>query len=269
MEEPDAARPTPSALNQLRSRLRRLYFSAEPSAHVFRLGILAFDVALLIYFILGSFYHAQPWHSTADLVIAALLAFEWLVRLWVHDLRLKLFRQISTWSDLLVILSLVAPLLNSNLLFLRVLRFMRLFHSYHVNNDLRERSAFFRRNEEVIDAAVNLGVFVFVMSAIVLVLQVRTNPGINHFVDALYFTVTTLTTTGFGDIVMRDIWGRLLAVAIMIVGLGLFLRLLQAVFRPATVRHTCPDCGLERHDHDAVHCKHCGRVLNIPSEGKE
>lgn len=224
-------------------------------------------MALLAYFIVGSFYHHQPWRSATDVTIAVFLMLEWLIRLWVYDLRLKLFQQISTWTDVLVIVSLLAPILNSSLLFLRVLRFMRLFHSHHVSADLRERSDFFRRNEEVIDAAINLIIFIFVMSAIVHALQVRTNPGINQFVDALYFTVSTLTTTGFGDIVMRDVPGRLLAVAIMIFGLGLFLRLLQAVFRPATVRQPCPDCGLTRHDADAVHCKHCGRVMNIKSEG--
>ena len=61
--------------------------------------------------------------------------------------------------------------------------------------------------------------------------------------------------------------GRLLAVVIMFVGVGLFLRLLQAIFRPSKVRFECPDCGLLIHDVDAVHCKHCGRVLHIPDEG--
>lgn len=267
MAETTKAAPQPSRIRRLRSQLRRLYFSSEPEARAFRLIMLAIDVALLVYFIAASFHHQAPWHIKADLIIATLLALEWLARLWIYDLRLKLFQQVSTWTDLLVILSLLAPLLNESLLFLRVLRFMRLLHSYHTVRDLRDVSPFFRRNEDVIDAMVNLVVFIFAMSAIVHVTQVRTNPGINNYVDALYFTVTTLTTTGFGDIVMRDVPGRLLAVAIMIVGLGLFLRLLQAVFRPVTVRHPCPDCGLQRHDADAVHCKHCGRVMNIRSEG--
>jgi len=33
------------------------------------------------------------------------------------------------------------------------------------------------------------------------------------------------------------------------------------------VHYTCPDCGLKEHDADAVHCKHCGRVLNIETAG--
>jgi len=267
MEQPDTVRPDSGRLKQLRSGLRRLYFGSEPAARIFRLCVLVFEIALLSYFVVSSFFPHSPWHVTVDYVIAALLVVEWVVRLWVYDLRAKLFQQISTWTDLLVIVSLTVPFLNSNLLFLRLLRFFRLFHSYHVNVDLRERSAFFRRNEDVIDAGVNLAMFIFAMSAIVHVTQVHTNPGINHYVDALYFTVTTLTTTGFGDIVMRDVPGWLLAVAIMVIGLGLFLRLIQAVFRPSKVRKTCPDCGLERHDADAVHCKHCGRVMNISSEG--
>ena len=37
--------------------------------------------------------------------------------------------------------------------------------------------------------------------------------GINGYVDALYYTVTAVTTTGFGDIVLPGIWGKLVAIA--------------------------------------------------------
>jgi len=52
------------------------------------------------------------------------------------------------------------------------------------------------------------------------------------------------------------------------VGVALFFRLAQAVFRPAKVRYTCPSCGLNRHEPDAVHCKHCGQTINIATEGE-
>jgi voltage-gated potassium channel len=53
----------------------------------------------------------------------------------------------------------------------------------------------------------------------------------------------------------------------MIVGISLFLRFVQAVFRPGgKVRFSCPQCGLQRHDHDAVHCKACGHILAIPND---
>ena len=79
--------------------------------------------------------------------------------------------------------------------------------------------------------------------------------------------MTTLTTTGFGDIVLKGASGRLLSIIIKVVGVALFLRLIQTIFRPQKVMFTCPRCGLKRHEPDAVHCKHCGEVVNIATEG--
>jgi len=70
------------------------------------------------------------------------------------------------------------------------------------------------------------------MTALVFVLQFEDNPDIDGYIDALYFTVTTLTTTGFGDIILTGNLGRLLAVFIMVAGVALFLRLAQTIFRP-------------------------------------
>ena len=73
-------------------------------------------------------------------------------------------------------------------------------------------------------------------------------PTSRNYADALYFTVTALTTTGFGDITLPGTTGRLISVVIMISGVTLFLRLAQALFRPIKVRFPCPSCGLQRHD---------------------
>jgi voltage-gated potassium channel len=53
----------------------------------------------------------------------------------------------------------------------------------------------------------------------------------------------------------------------MIFGVSLFLRLVQVMLRPDKIFFRCPQCGLSRHDRDAVHCKACGVILNIPDEG--
>lgn len=52
----------------------------------------------------------------------------------------------------------------------------------------------------------------------------------------------------------------------MLVGVSLFIRLMQLLVRPHKVNYPCPSCGLSRHDPDAVHCKACGQILNIPNE---
>ena len=145
---------------------------------------------------------------------------------------------------------------------------MRLLRSYILIKKLRGDFEFFRRNEDIILSVTNLFLFIFVMTQMVYVTQVDFNDKITNFVDAMYFTVTTLTTTGFGDITLNGSSGKAISILIMIFGVSLFIRLIQTIFRPHKVRFACPQCGLYLHDQDAVHCKACGNILNIPDEGR-
>jgi voltage-gated potassium channel len=247
--------------------LRRLYHGRDRTAVRFRFALLTFDLVTIGFFVASSTIPLSPWLFAADLVIAGVLSVDLLARLAIAPRRLRFVSDPVTVADVVVIGTLVASPFIDNWAFLRVLRAMRLLRSYHVIRDLRRRFPFFSRNQDIIQAVLNLAVFLFVITALVYVTQHPVNPQIRNYVDALYFTVTTLTTTGFGDITLTGDVGRLLAVVIMVMGVALFLRLVQAIFRPAKVNYHCPDCGLKRHDPDAVHCKHCGRTLPIDSEG--
>ncbi len=251
----------------LRETIRGLYHGKEPTARAFRFALLAFDIFTIVFFIVSSVFNHATWILIADAVLAVLIAIDLGVRWWISYDRKQFMMQFATWADVIVIITLLLPAFLGNFLFLRVLRALRLLRSYRVLADLREEFDFFRRNEEVIQSTINLMVFVFVMTALVYVLQVNSNPSINNYVDALYFTVTALTTTGFGDITLQGTTGRLLSVIILLLGVALFLRLVQTIFRPSRVIYECPDCGLNRHESDAVHCKHCGRVLHITTSG--
>lgn len=44
------------------------------------------------------------------------------------------------------------------------------------------------------------------------------------------------------------------------------IRLVQVTMRGAKVRFPCPQCGLLRHDPDAIHCKACGARIRIPHD---
>jgi voltage-gated potassium channel len=150
-----------------------------------------------------------------------------------------------------------------------VLRTLRLLRSYQLLARLRADFPYFRAHEGVILAVANFAVFLFVMTGFIYETQHASNPAIANYVDALYFTVTALTTTGFGDITLQGTTGRLISVAIMIFGVTLFFALARAVLQPSKVRFRCPKCALMRHDADAVHCKACGATLNIPNEDLE
>ena len=250
-----------------RMALRRLYFGEGTGPRLFRAALITFDIVTVIYFLWSSVLDPHPTLHLADFAIALILLADYVARLAIAVRPLRTALEFTALADLVVIASLLAAAFIENLGFLRILRMLRLLRSYHVLRELRGW-AWFKRNEEVVHSAVNLVVFVFIVTAVVYVAEVHRNAHINTYVDALYFTVTTLTTTGFGDIIITDTFGRLLTVAIMVIGVALFLRLVQTIFRPSKYPYTCPDCGLKRHDPDAVHCKHCGRILKIPTDGE-
>lgn len=234
-----------------------------------RIILLSIDVLILVYFVVTTFLPYERWIELADYVIAAWLTLDLLGRWLADDDRVGFLTQPLVLLDIVIIVSLSLPVFIGSFVFIRVIRALRLSRSYLVTSRLRRHSPFFARNEEVIFSAINLIVFLFVVTALVYVFQVETNPAITNYVDALYFTITTLTTTGFGDITLVGSTGRVLSIIIMIVGVALFLRLIRAIFRPSKVRHECPTCGLTRHEIDAVHCKHCGHELHIRTEGAD
>ena len=238
------------------------------AAHRFRYALLAFDVLTILFIIATSFVPREPWIEWLDLVFGLVILTDFCVRIWVSPHPLREFTHPATWADMVAIFSFIAPIVGEGLGFLRILRTLRLLHTYQLVSRLRADSTFFRRNEEAITAVINLIVFVFIMTGVVYETQHWRNPAITNYVDALYFTVTALTTTGFGDVTLQGSLGRLTAVVIMIFGVTLFLRLLQTLLRPHKVRFACSECGLLRHEADAVCCKACGSALNIPDEGR-
>jgi voltage-gated potassium channel len=259
---------TPLNSTRLESYLRFLYEAEHPTAYRFRYGLLAFDVFTILFIVGTSFLDRTPLIATLDVVLGLTILADFVARLLISRERLRCLLLLSTWADIVAIVSfLAAPFVGEGAAFLRVLRTLRLLHTYQTLARLRADGAWFRRNEEITITMVHLAVFLFVMTAVVYETQHWRNPEIRNYIDALYFTVTALTTTGFGDITLPGTTGRLISVVIMIFGVTLFLRLVRALLQPQRVRFPCPRCGLQRHDFDAVHCKACGTVLNIPDEG--
>lgn len=248
-------------------RLRDLYEGRSAQSRRFLTALLLFDLATLAFIVLTSFTEPNRVTEAIDLVLGLVIAAELAARLLASANRRRELLRIGTWADVVAVVSFLAPVAGEAGGFLRVVRTLRILRIYTMLNELKGRRGPLHQSEEVVLAIANLCVFIFVMTAIVYETQHRTNPDIDDYADALYFTVTALTTTGFGDITLPGTSGRMISVVIMIFGVTLFLRLAQVLFRPTKVRHPCPRCGLQRHDPDAVHCKACGNLLNIPDEG--
>lgn len=252
---------------RIRARLRALYHGQSRQAVRFRYGVLVIDLAIIAFFVAAPVMRGQNlgWlFYVLDYVIAALLAADLLARAmaWT-DIHSWLKRPV-VWADLFILATLLFPAWLFNFGFLRVIRLWTL-----INSDFFWRTVGRKYDdthvEDVIKALAALVTFIFVATGFVYTAFVGTHGGLTGYVDALYYTVTSLTTTGYGDILLPGAWGRIVSIIIMLTGVTLFVRLGQTLLRPPKVHHPCPNCGLQRHDPDAVHCKACGQGLCIPN----
>lgn len=247
--------------------IKNLYEGSSSRSCKFRYGLLFMDIFTLQFLITSSFFYKHPYIEGLDIFFGIYIIADFLARFAITSEKIKFFKTPLNLVDCVVIFSLLAPVAGENLAFLRVFRVYRTLHSPLLRKTLRRDFLTYRLYEDVFMSATNLMLFIFAMTELVFVTQHGINADIRNFLDALYFTVSTLTTTGFGDITLQNAIGKFLSVIIMIFGVSLFLRLIQTLLRPSKVRYSCVQCGLFLHERDSVHCKHCGHVLNIANDG--
>jgi voltage-gated potassium channel len=252
---------------RLRARLRALYHGASPTAVRFRYGIIVIDLAIIAFFVAAPLMqrHGLTFYLI-DYGVATFLGLDLLARAIAYgDLKSWLKKPI-VWVDLFVLATLMFPAWLFNFGFLRVLRLWTLIHSEFFWRTIGRRYDD-TRVEDITRAASSLLTFVFVITGFVYSSFAGRHNGIAGYVDALYFTVTSLTTTGYGDVTLPGVWGKLLSMAVMLGGVSLFIGLIQSILKPHKVTFECPCCALNRHDPDAVHCKACGEILKLPNSG--
>jgi voltage-gated potassium channel len=253
---------------RLRSRVRALYFGHTQSAVRFQGVLLVLDLLIIGFFIGSQFIAEQPWFWIVDLSIAAFLVLDLGARLFAFGTLRRWLKFPTTWVDLVVLATLALPTVLYNWGFLRILRLWTLVNSERFWNVLARGKWDDTYVEDIAKALTTLTVFVFIAAGLTQALFLRQHPQLNNFIDAMYFVVTSLTTTGYGDITLASSFGRLFTMGLMLVGISLFFTIAQKVFAPQQKIQRCLKCGLDRHGLGANYCCNCGEQLTAPLRGR-
>jgi voltage-gated potassium channel len=248
-------------LRRPRSRVRALYFGHTQAALRFQGVLLVLDLLIIGFFVGSQFIAEQRWFWLVDAAIAVFLALDLGARLFAFGSLRRWLKYPTTWIDLVVLATLLFPTVLHNWGFLRILRLYTLVRSERFWNVLARGKWDDTYIEDLTRAIVTMVVFIFIATGLTLALFVGHHPKLNNFIDAMYFVVTSLTTTGYGDITIDTAIGRLFSIGLMITGISLFFSIAQKAFAPQRKIVRCPGCGVDRHDHDARHCKACGVAL--------
>ncbi|WP_458205638.1 ion transporter [Haladaptatus sp. NG-SE-30] len=204
--------------------------------------------------------------------IAMIFLVEYLLRLYGARNRVAEFFNVYTMIDLVALLPTFAvavlPLsaVALNIGFLRVVRVIRVLRFYRFT---RDADFFFGTVSDnalrALKLVLTVLVLFFISAGLFYSVEFAANPAVNTFGDAFYYTVVTLSTVGFGDILPVTAAGRWVTVATILAGIIIIPWQASKIVREwgskEKVNVTCPNCGLSYHDRDASHCKACGHVI--------
>ncbi len=63
---------------------------------------------------------------------------------------------------------------------------------------------------------------VFFFATVLYYLERDVNPKMGHYIDALWWSFSTTSTVGYGDIVPVTIFGKIIGIFLMLIGVGIF-----------------------------------------------
>ncbi|HLO85314.1 MAG TPA: potassium channel family protein [Nostocaceae cyanobacterium] len=201
-----------------------------------------------------------------DRIILVIFAVEYLVRLWSAENKIKYLFSFYAIIDLMAIIPFFLGAIDIK--FIRLLRWFRILRLFRFI-DKKFLVGSISNEDGVIFIRILFTLFaiIFVYSGLIYQFEHPVNPRVfGTFLDAFYFSVVTMTTVGFGDVVPISEFGRLLTVLMILTGVALIpwqvgdfiKRFVKNINQVETV---CLGCGLAFHDTDAVFCRRCGTKL--------
>lgn len=164
------------------------------------------------------------------------------------------------------------------LLIVRIIRMLRIFRVLKLGTYLRQANyllaALRGSKQKIIVFLVTVSTLVTVFGTLMYVIE-GPEHGFTSIPKGIYWAIVTLTTVGFGDIVPKTPVGQMLSSLVMIIGYsiiavptGIFTAELANAMRGEQLKHDCPVCSKNFHEHGAAFCSRCGNQLFAKVESK-
>ena len=257
--------------SSLKERIR-FYFDdvKTPMGKGVDIFLIFVNIAACIAFVYESGPSKIRWDSELriiEIILTSIFSIEYILRIWVAEKRTKYIFSLMGFIDLMSILPSVFA--AGDFRFLRIFRVFRIFRFARFFED---HMFFFgeinRIHLHVMRILFSLFSLVFVSSGLIYNIEQQINEtSIKTFFDAVYFSIVTITTVGFGDVTPVSQYGKLATLFIIVLGViilpwqvGLLIKDLLSIDKRFVI---CTHCGLKYHDADASYCRHCGNPLEF------
>jgi voltage-gated potassium channel len=255
-----------------------------------------FDVGLLIAILLSVFtimaesvegidkqFHKELY--VLEWVFTIIFSLEYALRIFVSKKPLQYIFSFYGLIDLLSILPMFLSIFikGSHILSsLRILRLLRLFRVFRLMEFMQESSRL-----KVALLASRAKILVFLYTVLIIAILIGTlmyyiegpENGFSSIPRSVFYTIVTLTTVGYGDVVPVTALGQFLSMLLMVTGYGIIavptgivgVEIAKEVSKSLKEhslsnnkkqhKRQCHQCDQVGHREDALHCYHCGHQL--------
>jgi voltage-gated potassium channel len=238
---------------------RILNHQVTPIALVYRGISVLLVLSVCVTFVMGTYNFSQSTlHAIRylDTGITVLFLIDYLVRWWAKEFSIRYLFTFYAIIDLIAIIPLFSPI---HWQFIRILRLFRVLRLVRFMYWGKKRLV----SEVHLGLArifVTLFCIIFIASGMIYEMEPST---FFTFFEALYFSMVTMTTVGYGDIVPMSTAGRVVTLLMITSGIVVVPWQLTALFFQLMGRSNvkCQGCGLAGHAQEAHYCRQCGHQL--------
>lgn len=263
-----------------RTRLHNtIYESNTAAGKAFDIGLLLVIITSILVVMLDS---VESYHNKygdifyiMEWVFTILFTIEYILRLVSIS---KPWRYVISFLGIIDLLAIIPSYLSiffvgaQSLLVLRALRLLRIFRIFKLTHFLTEMEFL---KVALASSLKKISIFMLVVLSLVIILgsvmylvEGKEN-GFTSIPESIYWAIVTITTVGYGDISPITPLGKFIASIMMFIGYGIIAvptgivttEMALAVRSRKHKHETCPGCGKEGHDGDAVFCKYCSTML--------
>ena len=274
--DPLADRPR---VGSIRSRLHKIIFGVRtPAGAAFDIGLLVAILLSVACVILESVPEIEagygPGLRSAEWVFTVLFTIEYALRLWtVRHARSYAFSFLGI-VDLLALLPTYLSAIyagSQSLAVVRGVRLLRVFRVLKLVRYVHEGSSLIkalRASRQKLIVFVSAMLCIAVTFGTLMYLIEGEGSGFTSIPAGVYWAVVTMTTVGYGDVAPSSPLGRLLSVALMMLGYSIIVvptgivsvELARAGAAPSGGT-ACSNCESAGHSADAKFCRICGHAF--------
>lgn len=266
-----------SLIEQRRVRLHQIiYESGTKAGKAFDIALLFAIFTSIIVVMLDSVTSLHKNYGKLFLnlewIFTVLFTIEYILRLISIRKPWKYVFSVLGLIDLLSLipsyLSIIIPGAQALLVF-RALRLLRVFRIFKLGTFLTEinflTTALKGSIRKISIFLLTVLTLTVILGSIMYLVEKREN-GFSNIPESIYWAIVTITTVGYGDISPVTPLGKFVAAVVMLIGYAIIAvptgiithDIALAARKKKDSPESCPSCGQEGHESDALFCKYCG-----------